>query len=100
MNNDRPVEDELFRNGEPAPEDAETLLAHYRLFVGTSEALAARRQVVNTFFLSVTLSFLQPPGCSCAMINSATGSPWLGRDLNEDRDEAVRSQRYGQTTAV
>jgi hypothetical protein len=53
MNNDKSVDDELFRNGEPTPGDAEALLTQYRLFVETSEALSARRQGVNTFFLSV-----------------------------------------------
>ena len=31
----------------------EALIEQYKLFVGTSERLVARRQVVNTFFLSV-----------------------------------------------
>jgi hypothetical protein len=53
MDNDKLVDDELFRNGEPGPGDAEALLTQYRLFVETSETLGARRQVVNTFFLSV-----------------------------------------------
>ena len=53
MAQDKSVEDELFRDGEPAAADAEALLAQYRLFVETSEALVVGRQGVNTFFLSV-----------------------------------------------
>ena len=40
MNNDKPVDDELFRNGEPGPDDTQALLTQYRLFVETSEAAA------------------------------------------------------------
>ena len=62
MNNDKSVDDELFRNGEPTPDDAEALLTQYRLFVETSEALSARRQGVNTFFLSVNSIVLAAAG--------------------------------------
>ena len=43
----------LFTNGEPEDEEADGLLAQYRILVETSEALVSRRQGVNTFFLSV-----------------------------------------------
>lgn len=62
MNDDKSVSVELFRNGEPAPDDAEALLTQYRLFVETSEALVVRRQVVNTFFLSVNSIVLAAAG--------------------------------------
>ena len=62
MNNDKSVEDELFCDGEPGLDDAEALLTQYRLFVETSEALVARRQVVNTFFLSVNSIVLAGAG--------------------------------------
>ena len=62
MNNDKSVDDELFRNGEPTPDDAEALLTQYRLFVETSEALVVRRHGVNTFFLSVNSIVLAAAG--------------------------------------
>lgn len=62
MNNDKSVDVELFRDGEPTPDDAEALLTQYRLFVETSEALSARRQGVNTFFLSVNSIVLAAAG--------------------------------------
>ena len=62
MNNDKSVDDELFRNGEPAPDDAEALLTQYRLFVEMSEALVVRSQGVNTFFLSVNSIVLAAAG--------------------------------------
>ena len=42
--------------------DLDTLLAQYRLFVETSEALVLRRQGVNTFFLSVNSLVLAGAG--------------------------------------
>ncbi len=62
MNNDKSVDDELFRNGEPTPDDAEASLTQYRLFVETSEAFVVRRQGVNTFFLSVNSIVLAAAG--------------------------------------
>ena len=56
------VEHELFGGREPADADSEALLAQYRLFVETSEALVARRQGVNTFFLSVNSLVLATAG--------------------------------------
>ncbi|MDE0031799.1 MAG: hypothetical protein OXU75_01485 [Deltaproteobacteria bacterium] len=50
------LEQELFGHDHAAsPNDTHVsiLLEQYKLFVGTSEALVARRQQVNTFFLSV-----------------------------------------------
>ena len=52
----------LFSNGEPTDADTETLLAQYRMFVDTSEALVVRRQGVNTFFLSVNSIILTIAG--------------------------------------
>ena len=43
----------LFADRETQDQDAEGLLAQYRILVDTSEALVSRRQGVNTFFLSV-----------------------------------------------
>ncbi len=62
MKNTKSVDDVLFRNGEPGPGHAEALLAQYRLFVETSEALVVRRQGVNTFFLSVNSIVLAAAG--------------------------------------
>ena len=42
--------------------DAEILMEQYKLFVETSERLVARRQVVNTFFLSVNALALSALG--------------------------------------
>lgn len=47
------VEATLFAGREPREQDADGLLAQYRILVETSEALVSRRQGVNTFFLSV-----------------------------------------------
>ena len=47
------VEETLFADREPRDQDADRLLAQYRILVDTSEALVSRRQGVNTFFLSV-----------------------------------------------
>ena len=52
----------MFGGREPDTADSDTLLAQYRLFVGTSEALAARRQGVDTFFLSVNSLVLAAGG--------------------------------------
>ena len=65
MNNDNPpdiVETELFAQGKPTVADTETLLAQYRMFVETSEALVLRRHGVNTFFLSVNSIILTVAG--------------------------------------
>ena len=62
MNGEQSVEHELFRGREPAAADSEALLAQYRLLVETSEALVARRQGVNTFFLSVNSLVLAAAG--------------------------------------
>ena len=59
------VEQELFGNNQTASlNDTEVpiLLEQYKLFVGTSEALIARRQQVNTFFLSVNSIILAGTG--------------------------------------
>ena len=49
--------------GEPLSDaDRETLFGQYRMFVETSEALVARRQGVNTFFLSVNSAILAVVG--------------------------------------
>ena len=42
--------------------ELEVLIEQYKLFVGTSERLVARRQVVNTFFLSVNTLALSAVG--------------------------------------
>ncbi len=52
----------LFPTGEPTDSDAATLLAQYKIFVETSETLGARRQGVNTFFLSVNSLVLAAVG--------------------------------------
>ena len=57
-----PVDGELFAGGEPKSADTEALVAQYRLFVETSEALVLRRQRVNTFFLSVNSLILAAAG--------------------------------------
>lgn len=62
MKSGKSVDDELFPDGDPTPDDAEALLSQYRLFVETSEALVVRRQVVNTFFLSVNSIVLAAAG--------------------------------------
>lgn len=62
MNDEQAVERELFGDRKPTEADSEALLAQYRLFVETSEALVARRQRVNTFFLSVNPLVLAAAG--------------------------------------
>ena len=52
----------LFPTGAPTDSDAATLLAQYKIFVETSETLGARRQGVNTFFLSVNSLVLAAVG--------------------------------------
>ena len=51
-----------FVTANPRPATQKRLLTQYRLFVETSEALSARRQVVNTFFLSVNSIVLAAAG--------------------------------------
>jgi hypothetical protein len=43
----------LFPNGTPSSEDLATAVELYKVMVASSEALVARRQGVNTFFLTV-----------------------------------------------
>ena len=47
MNDEQAFERELFGDREPSKADSEALLAQYRLFVETSEALVVRRQRVT-----------------------------------------------------
>lgn len=56
------VESTLFGEHSDTKYDLDTLLAQYRLFVETSEALVLRRQGVNTFFLSVNSLVLAGAG--------------------------------------
>ena len=56
------VEAQLFAGQELRDADKETLFGQYRMFVETSEALVARRQGVNTFFLSVNSAILAVVG--------------------------------------
>ena len=56
------VEATLFTKDELTDDDSEALLAQYRLFVETSEALVLRRQGVNNFFLSVNSLVLAGAG--------------------------------------
>ena len=60
--NQESIDHELFAGREQVDADPTALLAQYRLFVETSEALAARRQGVNTFFLSVNSLLLAATG--------------------------------------
>lgn len=62
VNDKQAVDRELFGDSEPTAADSEALLALYRLFVETSEALVLRRQGVNTFFLSVNSLVLAAAG--------------------------------------
>ncbi|MXY23751.1 MAG: hypothetical protein F4Y45_04410 [Acidobacteria bacterium] len=62
MTNEQSIDNELFAGRKPDDTDSEALLAQYKLFVQTSEALAARRQGVNTFFLSVNSIVLAASG--------------------------------------
>ena len=62
MSAEQSVEYELFRDKELSAADSEALLAQYRLLVESSEALVARRQAVNTFFLSVNSLVLAAAG--------------------------------------
>ena len=52
--------------------DIEVVMEQYKLFVDTSERLVARRQVVNTFFLSANTLALSAIGL---IVNEAEGSP-------------------------
>ena len=56
------VEAQLFAGEQLSDADRETLFGQYRMFVETSEALVARRQGVNTFFLSVNSAILAVVG--------------------------------------
>ena len=56
------VEAQLFAGEQLGDADRETLFGQYRMFVETSEALVARRQGVNTFFLSVNSAILAVVG--------------------------------------
>ncbi|MGY2898205.1 hypothetical protein ACVKXF_000828 [Curtobacterium sp. PvP017] len=49
----RKVHDKLFPNGEPSSETLATTIELYKVMVASSEALVARRQGVNTFFLTL-----------------------------------------------
>jgi len=49
----RKVYDKLFPNGEPSSETLATTIELYKVMVASSEALVARRQGVNTFFLTL-----------------------------------------------
>ena len=62
MNNEESIDQELFAGRKQEDTDSEALLAQYRLFVETSEALVVRRQGVNTFFLSVNSLLLAAAG--------------------------------------
>ncbi len=62
MSNEESIDQELFAGRQQEDTDSEALLAQYRLFVETSEALVARRQGVNTFFLSVNSLVLAAAG--------------------------------------
>jgi len=52
----------LFAGGEPGGSHARALLKQYEIFVATSEALSARRQNVNAFFLSANSIVLAAAG--------------------------------------
>ena len=54
------------------PGDLNTLMEQYKLFVDTSERLVARRQVVNTFFLSAHTLTLSAIGL---IVSKASGGP-------------------------
>ena len=56
------VEARLFAGEHISDADKETLFGQYRMFVETSEALVARRQGVNTFFLSINSAILAVVG--------------------------------------
>ena len=56
------VEATLFDGRRETELDGEALLAQYRMFVETSEALVLRRQGVNNFFLSVNSLVLAGAG--------------------------------------
>ena len=63
MNEDvQKLDNELFGTDRSDAHGEATLLKQYEIFVGTSEALAARRQGVNTFFLSVNSIVLAAAG--------------------------------------
>ena len=50
------------------------LMEQYKLFVDTSERLVARRQLVNTFFLSVNTLTLSAIGLIATEVNE---TPWI-----------------------
>ena len=56
------VETQLFSGEVLTDADRETLFGQYRMFAETSEALVARRQGVNTFFLSVNSAIIAVVG--------------------------------------
>ena len=75
------VDQELFgRNQSASPSDTDVsiLLEQYKLFVGTSEALVARRHQVNTFFLSINSIILAATGL---LIREGTGNSITGPAL-------------------
>ena len=55
--------------------ELEMLMEQYRLFVDTSERLVARRQVVNTFFLSVNTLALSAVGLVAREVQTSPLAP-------------------------
>lgn len=61
--NEQELKDTLFPNGTQFDESKlPVLIEQYKLFVNTSEKLVARRQTVNTFFLSINALILSAMG--------------------------------------
>ena len=69
---DDPKLDDVVFQGRPTSDpDINVLMEQYRLFVDTSERLVARRQVVNTFFLSANTLALSAVGLVAKDVDTA-----------------------------
>ena len=69
---DDPKLDDIVFQGRPTSDsDINVLMEQYRLFVDTSERLVARRQVVNTFFLSANTLALSAVGLVAREVGTA-----------------------------
>ena len=68
---DPKLDDVVFQGREISDSEINVLMEQYRLFVDTSERLVARRQVVNTFFLSANTLALSAVGLVANEVDTA-----------------------------
>jgi hypothetical protein len=65
------LDSKLFPMGIPTPADTDLVLELYKVMVASSEALVARRQGVNTFFLTVNGAILTALGLIVTAVHDA-----------------------------